>query len=165
MPTFEILAILVTLAALCSFLNYRFLHLHTTIGVMVIALGLSLVLVLLGDLFGPGAIKPLAKRLLDHVDFNEAVLRWMLGFLLFAGALSVDASELARQRAAVGLLATAGTAASTFIVGLLAYVALRAVGLGQPPLIYCMLFGALISPTDPVAVLAIMRTARAPKSI
>jgi monovalent cation:H+ antiporter, CPA1 family len=165
MPTFEILAILVTLAALCSFLNYRFLHLHTTIGVMLIALGLSLALVLLGDLFGPGALKPLARRLLDQVDFNEAVLRWMLGFLLFAGALSVDASELARQAAAVGLLATAGTAASMFIVAFLAYVALRAVGLSQPPLINCMLFGALISPTDPVAVLAIMRTARAPKSV
>jgi CPA1 family monovalent cation:H+ antiporter len=165
MSTFDIVAILVALAALCSFLNYRFLRLHTTIGVMLIALGLSVALVLFSDLLGHGAIKPLARRLLDQIDFNEAVLGWMLGFLLFAGALTVDVGELARQRAAVGLLATAGTAASMFIVGFLAYFGVHAVGLARPPLINCMLLGALISPTDPVAVLGIMRTAGAPKSI
>ena len=162
MGTFQVIAILLTLTALCSFINYRYLHLHTSIGVMLLSLLLSLALVLLGD-SGLG-ITPFAKNLLAHVNFNEALLQWMLGFLLFAGAMHVDAAELARQRGVVALLATAGTAASMSIVGGLAFVSLRCVGLQMPPL-YCMLFGALISPTDPVAVLAIMKIAGAPKSI
>jgi CPA1 family monovalent cation:H+ antiporter len=162
MGTFQVIAILLTLTALCSFINYRYLHLHTSIGVMLLSLLLSLALVLLGD-SGLG-ITPFAKNLLAHVHFNEALLQWMLGFLLFAGAMHVDVRELARQRGVVALLATAGTAASMFIVGGLTFVALRCVGLPMPRL-HCMLFGALISPTDPVAVLAIMKVAGAPKSI
>jgi CPA1 family monovalent cation:H+ antiporter len=160
---FQVLAILVSLTALCSFVNYRYIRLHTTIGVMLIALVASLVLVVLGEALGLG-ITSFAHRLLQQIDFNEALLRWSLGFLLFAGAMTVDAGELGRQRVPVALLATFGTAASMFIVAGLSYVALRAVGLEQRP-IYCLLFGALISPTDPVAVLAIMKSAGAPKAI
>ena len=159
---FDIIAILLSLTALCSYLNYRYIHLHTTIGVMLIALAISILLLALGDSWL--GIRPVAIRLLQHVQFDQALLQWMLGFLLFAGAMHVDISELARQKALVSLLATLGTAASMFIVGALTWLALKALGIPMP-WIFCLLFGALISPTDPVAVLAIMKVAGAPKSV
>ena len=162
MGLFQVIAILLTLTAVFSFINDRYIHLHTTIGVMLIALLMSVALIVLGD-FGLG-IEPFARRLLSHVEFDEALLQWMLGFLLFAGSLHVDLGELTRQRGLIALLATVGTVLSMLLVGLLTFVALRIVGLPLP-LLSCMLFGALISPTDPVAVLAIMKGAGAPKSI
>ncbi len=162
MPTFHLVAILVTLTALFSYLNHRYIHLHTSIGVMLIALVLSLGIILLGDL-GLG-IKQWANELVQKLDFNQAVLQWMLGALLFAGSLHVDINELSRHRGVVGLLATFGTAASMLIVGSLTWLTLHWLGLALP-LIDCFLFGALISPTDPVAVLAVMKSAGAPKSL
>ena len=162
MGLFQVIAILVTLAALCSFVNHRFIHLHTTIGVMLISLVLSLLLIVLGR-FGLG-IETLVRNLLEQVHFNEALLQWMLGFLLFAGAMHVDVAELSKQSGVVATLATVGTAASMFIVGGLAWVVLRWVGLPMP-ILPCVLFGALISPTDPVAVVAIMKVSGAPRSI
>ena len=162
MGLFQVIAILLTLTALFSFINDRYIHLHTTIGVMLIALLLSVGLIFLGG-FSLG-IEPFARRLLSHVEFDEALLQWMLGFLLFAGSLHVDLAELKRQRGLIALLATAGTVLSMLLVGLLTFIALHAIRLPLP-LLHCMLFGALISPTDPVAVLAIMKGAGAPKSI
>ena len=141
MDTFQVVAILVTLTAICSYINYRYVHLHTTIGVMLIALVMSLLIILLGDL--TMGVRDWATQLLAHVDFNHALLQWMLGALLFAGSLHVDLNELSRQRGAVALLATAGTAASMFIVAGLTRVSLPLVGVPLP-MIYCLLFGALI---------------------
>ena len=162
MDLFQVIAILVALTALFAYLNHRFVHLHPSVGVMVIALALSLVLIALNEL-GLG-VKHFAAEFLRHVDFNEALLQWMLGFLLFAGALSVDLNELGQQRWVTGLLATVGTVASMFIVGGLTWGVLRLLGLGVP-LVGCLLFGALISPTDPVAVVTLMKRVNAPKSI
>jgi CPA1 family monovalent cation:H+ antiporter len=106
----------------------------------------------------------MAERLLGSIDFDETVLHGMLGFLLFAGALHVDLDDLLRERWVVGLMATVGVLVSTFLVGGLVYFLLGFLGLGLP-LIYCLLFGALISPTDPIAVLGIMKSVGAPKSL
>jgi CPA1 family monovalent cation:H+ antiporter len=165
MSVYQTVALLVTLAALFSYLNYRYVRLPTTIGVMVIALALSLVLVgvsQLGHVADP--LKQRADRLLQALDFNTLLLQGFLPFLLFAGALHIDLSELGQQKWGITLLSTVGTAASTVIVGVLTWLVLRAIGL-ELRLIDCLLFGALISPTDPIAVLAVMRTADAPPAL
>ena len=162
MGMFEIAALLVVVTALFSYVNYRYVRLPTTIGVMLIALVISLVLIGLGHL-GLGTER-LAARLLGAIDFDETLLHGMLGFLLFAGALHVNLDDLIRQKWVIGSLATVGVVASTLIVGGLAWGVLGLLGL-PIPFLYCLLFGALISPTDPIAVLGIMKSTRAPKSI
>jgi CPA1 family monovalent cation:H+ antiporter len=162
MGLFEIIAVLVTLAALFSFINHRYVRLPTTIGVMAISLFLSLALVLLGRL-GLG-LEEQARAILGAVDFEETLLHGMLGFLLFAGALHVDINDLARQKWIVGSLATVGVLVSTLLVGGMIHLILAWLGI-EMPFIYCLIFGALISPTDPIAVLGIMKTAGAPRSL
>lgn len=163
MSFFDVSAILLTLAAVFAYLNYRFLRLPMTIGVMVIAMAASFVVILVGELALP-ALKAPAERLLHSIDFDEALLHGMLALLLFAGALHIDLGDLGRHKLPVGLLATAGVLLSTAIIGSLTYGVLHALGLAVP-FIYCLLFGALISPTDPIAVLGILKTAGAPKSL
>lgn len=102
--------------------------------------------------------------LIQHIDFNRLLLQGMLGFLLFAGALHVEANELLQHKWIIFLLATAGTILSTGLVGVLAWQVFRLIG-PEIPLTYCLLFGALISPTDPVAVLGILKELKVPKSI
>ena len=153
MKLFNILAILITLSATFSYLNHRFIRLPTTIGLMVIALLVSLGLIALSRL-GVG-LEEDAQRLLANIDFDETLLHGMLSFLLFAGALHVNLSDLARQKWIISLLAT---------LGVISLWVLRALGI-QLPLIYCLLFGALISPTDPIAVLGILKKAGVPKSL
>jgi monovalent cation:H+ antiporter, CPA1 family len=165
MTGYQTVALLVSLAALFSYLNYRFVRLPTTIGVMVIALGLSLALVVFSSFEHLGdPIKQRADQLLRALDFNTLLLDGFLPFLLFAGALHIDLSELGQQKWGISLLATVGTAASTVIVGLLTWLALRAIGL-ELRVIDCLVFGALISPTDPIAVLSILKTAGAPPAL
>ncbi len=162
MGVLEIAALLITATALFSYANHRWLRMPTTIGVMLIALVLSLGLLGLTELgFETGA---LAKRLLESVDFDRTVLEGMLGFLLFAGALHVDIDDLLAEKWVVGTLATVGVVLSTFLVGGATWGISAALGLGLP-VVYCLLFGALISPTDPIAVLAIMKGAGAPRSL
>ena len=159
---FEIIAILVTVAAVLSYVNYRWIRMPTTIGLMFIALLISLVMIALGHLgFG---IRERAELILQQIDFSETLLHGMLCYLLFAGALHVQLGELAKQKKVVGVLATVGVVGSTFIVGTLAYWLFNAIGL-ELRFIYCLVFGALITPTDPVAVLGILKTAKAPKSL
>ncbi len=162
MKLFNILAILITLSAIFSYLNHRFIRLPTTIGLMVIALLVSLGLIALSRL-GVG-LEEDAQRLLANIDFNETLLHGMLSFLLFAGALHVNLSDLARQKWIISLLATLGVIGSTFIIGFISLWVLGVLGI-QLPLIYCLLFGALISPTDPIAVLGILKKAGVPKSL
>ena len=156
-------ALIITLAALFSYLNYRFLRLPNAIGLMLIGLILSLLIIGLGAA-GLPIVSRIAQDVVGHIDFNTTLMHGMLSFLLFAGALHVNINDLAQQKWIILILATAGVIASTFIVGFASYAIASAVGL-QLPLIYCLLFGALISPTDPIAVLGILKKARAPKSL
>jgi monovalent cation:H+ antiporter, CPA1 family len=162
MTLFDVIAVLLTLTALFSYFNHRYLRLHPSVGVMLIALLLSLALIALGEM-GLG-VRSAARQFMLHVRFGDALLTWMLGFLLFAGALTVDITELRRQWQITALLSTVGTAASMFIVAALMHWTLGLLGVPLP-WIACLLFGALISPTDPVAVVAVTRQAGAGKAI
>ena len=162
MDLFNIIAILITLTAVFSYLNHRFIGLPVTIGVMLIALVLSLALNLL-DTVGFD-IKDYAAVLLGSIDFNKTLLHGMLSFLLFAGALHINIQDLMERKWSIGLLATVGTLISTFLVGTATYLVLKTLQFDLS-FVYCLLFGALISPTDPIAVLGILKTCRAPKSL
>ncbi len=162
MSLFDLIAVLITLAAVFSYVNHRFLGLPTTIGLMLISLLMSLVLVMAGHWI-PDAHKQ-AAALLERVDFDATLLHGLLGFLLFAGALHVNLNDLARQRWLIASLATGGVVVSTFVVGVMTWWLLEWLGMALP-FIYCLLFGALISPTDPIAVLGILKQAGAPKSL
>jgi CPA1 family monovalent cation:H+ antiporter len=162
MGLFEIIAILLTISAVFSFINYRFVKLPTTIGLMLIALIFSLFLIMAGK-FIPGS-NQWAVDLLLEVDFDETLLHGMLSFLLFAGALHVNLGDLRQQYRVVGGLATAGVVLSTFVVGGLSWLMLNLLGL-HLSFIGCLLFGALISPTDPIAVLGILKNINTPKSL
>ncbi|RLA36958.1 MAG: sodium:proton antiporter, partial [Gammaproteobacteria bacterium] len=162
MTLFQLLATLLTLAALFSYFNHRVLRLPQTIGVMLVALLVSLGLQLLGPL-GSG-IEATAETLLHAVDFDDALLHGMLAFLLFAGALHVNLGDLAQQGRVIALLATVGVLGATFLAGSFAWLVFAAVGI-DVPLVWCLVFGSLIAPTDPIAVLGILKTAGAPKSL
>lgn len=151
------------LTALFSYVNYRFLHMPTTIGVMFVSLVLSLCFVTLNWLglnFGQEQI----GEILQSIDFNETLLHGMLAFLLFAGAMHIKLEDLINQKWAIAVLATAGVVVSTFIVGTFSWIVLQWFGV-PVSFLYCLLFGALISPTDPVAVLGILKTTGVPKSL
>lgn len=163
METLNLAAILITLSALFSYINHRFIGLPTTIGVMLIALLLSLSLIFIGEM-GIAQFDDVAERLLLGVDFNTTLMQGMLSFLLFAGALHVDLGDLKKQRWIVSTLATVGVLLSTLIVGSLTWIVLSALGIAMP-FIFCLLFGALISPTDPIAVLSTLKSVGIAKSL
>ena len=162
MELFNIMAILITLSALFGYLNYRFIKLPTIIGLMLISMLMSIFLVVLGN-FGLG-IEQYWMPVIQSINFNKTLMVGMLSFLLFAGALQVDIGELLRQKWEVIVYATVGVFISTALVGALSYCILGWLGL-KMQLIYCLLFGALISPTDPIAVIGMLRNAAAPKSL
>jgi len=162
MNLFHILALLLAIAALFSYLNHRFLKLPTTIGMMMIAMLFSLGLLMLNPLVE--GLEDKVVLMLRSVDFDATVLHGMLGYLLFAGALHVNLTDLAEQRWMITFLATFGILGSTAIIGGLSWWAFGLTGL-EVPLIDCLLFGALISPTDPIAVLGILKQVGAPKSL
>lgn len=162
MRIFDVLAVLIGFSALFSWLNDRFLKLPNAIGLMLIALAFSLVLLLPFPF--ARALEHEVQRMLASIDFSEALLEGMLGFLLFAGALHVDLRELARHKWAIAILASASVIGATVLIGCGSWLLFFALGI-DIPLIYCMLLGALISPTDPVAVLGILKNANAPKSL
>ncbi len=163
MSIIDTIAILISLAALFSYINYRFLKIPNTIGLLAIALLMSLIIVLAGK-FGFPVLVDQAKLLLKGIDFNEALMQGMLSALLFAGALHVHLEELVKQKWVVAILASVGVISSTFMVGFASYGIFGLLGL-DIPLIYCLLFGSLISPTDPIAVLGILKTVGASKSL
>ena len=160
---FETASLLVVISALFAWLNDRFIRLPTTIGIMVIAMAFSVLLLALG---AAGTLDPLrlGADWLTEIDFKRTLMDGMLAFLLFAGALHVDLKRLVQSRLIIGLLATAGVLISTTLIGLASYLLFQAIG--QPvPFLYCLVFGVIVSPTDPVAVLGILKTAGAPKSL
>jgi len=159
----ELAAIVVTLAAVFAFLNVRLIGLPTTIGVMLIALASSLLLLLAGQLVFPGLVA-WSRDLLEALDFSETVLEGMLSFLLFAGALFVNLEDLAGQKWVIGGLASIGVITSTLLVGTATWLLFQLLG-HDLAFLHCLLFGALISPTDPLAVLGILKTAGVPSSL
>jgi len=162
MGLIETIAVLITLAAVFSYINYRWLGLPTTIGLMLIGLATSAALIVAGW-FVP-SVSQWAQQVLAGIDFNKAVMHGMLGFLLFAGALHVNINDLGRQKLVISLLATVGVVMSTFLIGSITWLAMGAVGI-ETRFVMCLLFGALISPTDPIAVLGILKTLSVPKSL
>ncbi len=162
MELFQIIAILLTLAGLFSYLNCRFIKLPATIGLMLISLVVSVMLVVLGGPFP--AVQLWAVHFLEAIDFNKTLLHGMLGFLLFAGALHVNINDLRQQYRIIGGMATFSILLSTFLVGTSCWYLLPLFGL-QMDYIYCLIFGALISPTDPIAALGILKTAGVSKSL
>jgi len=121
MTVFQIIAILISLTAMFSYLNYRYFKLPSTIGVMLIALLVSLGLIVTGH-FAPW-IRDGAVRLLNRVDFDNTLMQGMLCFLLFAGALTINLDDLAEQTAVIAPLAIAGVVISMFVFGTLIYFA------------------------------------------
>jgi CPA1 family monovalent cation:H+ antiporter len=162
MDILTIISILISLSAVFSFINYRYFRLPRTVGLMLFALVLSIALIIIGRTGWD--VRAQATVLIQRIDFNRLLLQGMLGFLLFAGALHVEANELLQHKWIIFTLATAGTILSTCLVGVLTWQVFRLIG-PAIPLTYCLLFGALISPTDPVAVLGILKELKVPKSI
>ena len=160
----DVAAALLVLTALLSYANQRWLKLPTTIGVMATSLALSLTLVALDALGIAGSLHAREQGLIRSIDFSELLMQGMLSVLLFAGALHVDVKSLRDYRWQVALLAFLGTAASTVVVGVALWLAIGAIGL-PVPLLECLLFGALISPTDPIAVIGMLKSAGAPRNL
>ncbi len=162
MELIDILALLITLTALFSYFNLRFIGLPTTIGVMIITLVMSLLLILL-DAAGLG-LREQAQAMVGGIDFNKTLFQGMLSFLLFAGALHINLNDLLASKWSIAVLATMSTLMSAVLVGAFVWCGLICFGV-ELSYIHCLLFGALISPTDPIAVLSILKTTGAPKSL
>lgn len=162
MEVYDIITILIVLAALFGYINHRFIKLPDSIGIMLLSLFASLFTIGLGIIF-PEFFGRIIEAI-RTVDFQEVVLKIMLSFLLFAAAIQIDEKKLKNERAPVIAFATIGVLISTFIVGFLFYFITHLFGLSVD-LIYCLLFGALISPTDPIAVVGILKKAKIPTTL
>lgn len=158
----EILAITVILAAVFAYINLRWIKLPTTIGIMVLSLISSIILFALGS--SNFFLSNKAIQLVSSIDFQDVLMNFMLSFLLFAGAIHIDAHKLKKERLPIIILATVGILISTFLVGGLVW-GLFILFHSQIPFIFCLLFGALISPTDPIAVMGILKEAKIPASL
>jgi Na+:H+ antiporter len=162
MRPYEIFTLIICLAAFFAYINYRFIKWPSTIGIMVLSLLTSVLLVLAGSIF-PSGSAPLIQAI-TSIDFNTLLMKGMLSFLLFAGSIHIDAQKLKKVRLPVITLATVGIFISTFLVGTILYYVFILFHLNVA-YIYCLLFAALISPTDPIAVLAILKQSGLSKSL
>ena len=161
---FNLVALLVTLAAVFGYLNHRWLRLPHTIGLVVIALAVSVVILVSDAVFPMLGLEAAVRGLLTDIDFEDTLMKGLLSFLLFAGALHVDLQALLDRRWAISILATVGIVTSTVIVAGASYYGFRLFGF-DVPLTYCLVFGALISPTDPVAVMGILKEINVPETL
>lgn len=162
MSFFEIIGALLALVAVFGYINHRFIKLPDTIGITAVGLAATAGLTLLG--YQMPEVARYATGLADRIDFSEIVLHGLLSVLLFAGSLHVCVNDLAKRKVPVLILATGGVALSTIIVGYLAHWVLSLIGV-EARLLHCFMFGALISPTDPIAVLGVLKTAGVPKTL
>jgi len=161
---FNLVALLVTLAAGFGYINHRWLRFPHTIGLVIIAMAVS-VAILAVDAIVPGlGLETSVRRTLTDIDFEDTLMKGVLSFLLFAGALHVDLGSLLSRRWAISLLATVGILTSTLIVSGMMFFGFQIFGF-QIPIAYCFVFGALISPTDPVAVMSILKEVKVPESL
>jgi len=162
MSIFEIIGVLATSVAFFGYVNHRFIKLPDTVGITMMAVVFALLIALAGPQL-PGLVA-WTHRFADTLDMYELVFHALLPVLLFAGSMHISIGDLRRQQVPVGVLSTIGLLISIAIVG---YGCWWALGLlGQPvPLNYCLLFAALISPTDPIAVLGMLKTAGAPRDL
>lgn len=162
MEIYNIITLIVVLTAVFGYLNHRFFKLPSTIGIMLISLLASLVVVGFGIIFPKFFLQ--ITQAISMIDFQTVLLRVMLSFLLFAGAIHIDSKRLRKERTSVITFASIGVIISTFVIGSLLYVTTNLFGLSVNYL-YCLLFGALISPTDPIAVIGILKKAKIPSSL
>lgn len=156
-------SVLIVLASLFAYINHRFLKLPSTIGIMLMAIFASIAIRVGGNIFFPNMSGKLFT-LISEFDFTEVLMGAMLNFLLFAGAIHVNFSDLKEQRLPVLTFSTISVILSTFVIGGITYYLTPLFNI-QIPFLYCLLFGALISPTDPIAVLGILKKANVPKSL
>lgn len=164
MSIFSIGAILVGLSALFGFVNHRFLYLPHTIGLVVIALLASLSIIGLNLIVPSAQIGQRVTGVLRQIDFNETLMHGMLSFLMFAGALHADFSAIKTSRLTIGVMAVFGTLISTFVIGASMWFLLGFFEF-KLPFVWALVFGALISPTDPVAVLSLFKTVEVPDTL
>ena len=162
MDYYSIATILVVLSAIFGYINVRFLKLPITIGLMVITILFTLVVVALS--YFDDTLLQAEVALIKQIDFKDLLLDHMLSFLLFAGAMHTNFHQLKAQRWPILLFSTLGVLTSTFLVGGATFYLLQLLGF-EVRFIYCLLFGALISPTDPIAVLGILKKAGVPKKL
>lgn len=162
MHHFDLAAIVITAAAIFAWINHRWLRMPTTLGVMLLGLMLSLALALMRR-YGFDFASDV-EAMLHQIDFDEALLHGILSFLLFAGALHVDLESLRQHRWIVATLASVGVLISTVVLGVGAWCVFTVMGIPLP-LVWCLLFGALIAPTDPIAVMATLKRLGAPKAL
>jgi CPA1 family monovalent cation:H+ antiporter len=162
MDTYFIATVLIFLSAIFGYLNVKFLKMPNTIGLMIITIIFTLGILLL-SYFDPTLLN-LEKSIISSIDFKSVLLDEMLSFLLFAGALHTNFEQLKIQRWPILLFSTLGVLTSTFLVGGAMFFILQALQFNIS-FIYCLLFGALISPTDPIAVLGILKKAGVPKKL
>lgn len=159
---YPIIALLIVFTALFGYINHRFIKLPNTIGIMLISLLCSLLFVLFGSMFP--VISNQLKSMAQSIDFESLLMNVMLSFLLFAGATHVDAQKLQKEITPIISFSTLGVLLSTIIIGFLMFVLFKLFGT-KIDLIYCFLFGALISPTDPIAVLGILKKSKIPSAL
>ncbi|XAL99770.1 sodium:proton antiporter [Phycisphaeraceae bacterium D3-23] len=162
MGILDIMGVLVALAAALAYINHKFFKLPTTVGLMLLALLNAVAVLAIGQVYPP-AIEA-AQNLIGSIDFNRALMHGMLGYLLFAGALHVNLSDLKSQTWVIALLATIGVLITTTLVGSFAYGITQLLGI-EVKFLHCLIFGSVIAPTDPIAVLSIVKKLGAPKSL
>lgn len=162
METYNLITIIIVLTATFGYINFRFIKLPGTIGIMLISLIASLCVVAIGE-FNPNFFRT-TTHMIKSIDFDTALMKVMLSFLLFAGAIHIDLDQLKKERIPVITFSTIGVLISTFIVAALLYLSLR-LFTTSIDFIHCLLFGALISPTDPIAVLGILKNAKIPATL
>jgi len=158
----EILTATIVITSIFAYVNHRWIKWPPTIGIMVLALLFSIFLAILGK-FNPPLIQKVVS-IAASINFEKTLMNFMLSFLLFAGAIQINANKLKKERLPIIILSSVGTIISTFLVGVLSWCLFEIFGININ-FIYCLLFGALISPTDPIAVLAILKAAKIPSSL
>ncbi len=162
MSQYEIVTFIVCITAAIAYINNKFIRLSPTIGIMALSLGFSFVAIAIHGFFPD--VAHTFTNVIASIDFHKLLMKGMLGFLLFAGAIHIDAKSLKAERLPIISLATVGIFISATIIGTLLYYLFHAFGL-DIGYIYCLLFASLISPTDPIAVLAILKKSKLPKSL
>ncbi|MEZ4692004.1 MAG: cation:proton antiporter [Ignavibacteria bacterium] len=162
MEIFPLFSILIVLSAGFAYINFRILKLPDSIGLMLVSLLFSILILIIGH-FYPSLIDVLSATL-ESIDFSELLLEGMLSFMLFAGAIHIKYEDLKSERLTIVLFSTLSVIISTFVVGFASYYLLQVFGINVN-IIHALLFGALISPTDPIAVLSILKSAGVSKSL